>query len=83
MRYGRTYKTLLIIATTLIVWLAVFVSHGYVHVSNLTGQCCGYEGDPAFLALFFLIYPGIYYFLGLFVAIGVELLVIRSRSTAE
>lgn len=80
---SRTAKSLLIIGITFLIWLAVFIVHGYFHVSRLTGQCCGYEGDPGFLAMFFLVHPGVYYFAGLFVILGLELLVIRSLWTPE
>jgi hypothetical protein len=46
-------------------WLAVFGTHAYYHVKLLTGQCCGYEGDPGFLLLFFIIWPGLLYFIAL------------------
>lgn len=62
-----------IAAVTMVIWAVVFLMHGYYHVRNLTGQCCGYEGDPGFLALFFLIKPGLYYFLALIFILCVEI----------
>jgi hypothetical protein len=50
---------------TLLAWLTVFVAHGYLQVRALTGQCCGYEGDPGILLLFFLFWPGLLYLLAL------------------
>ncbi len=70
-------RAILVFATTVVVWLAAFSVHGYRHVSRLAGQCCGYEGDPGFLAIFFIIYPGIFYLMGLFVILGLELLIFR------
>jgi len=83
MKSGSIYKALLILAATIVVWLVIFSTHGYFHVSRLTGQCCGYEGDPGFLTIFFLIYPGIFYFIGLLVILGLELLILRSLSKPE
>ncbi len=71
-------KTLFVLATTILVWLVVVSVHGYLHVSRLSGQCCGYEGDPGFLTIFFILYPGILYLIGLFVILGLELLLLRS-----
>jgi len=72
------FKTLCILALTIAIWLVVVTVHGYLHVSRLSGQCCGYEGDPGFLTIFFIIYPGIFYALGLFVILGLELLFLKS-----
>jgi len=55
-------KRFLIWISILPLWLCVFVIHAYVHVRSLTGQCCGYEGDPGFLRFFFLLWPGLLYF---------------------
>lgn len=46
-------------------WLLVFGVNGYNHVTRLTGQCCGYEGEPGFLLLFFLFWPGSLYVVAL------------------
>ena len=82
-RRGQIYRAILVVATTVVVWVAVFSIHGYLHVSRLSGQCCGYEGDPGFLAIFFIIYPGIFYLAGLFVILGLELLILRSLWNPE
>lgn len=62
---SRSRKRTLIWIATIILWLVVFGIHGYYHVTSLTGQCCGYEGDPGILLLFFLIWPGLLYFIAL------------------
>ena len=77
--------TILVLA--ILVWLMVFFIHGYSHVKSLTGQCCGYEGDPGFLTLFFFIFPGVYYFLALLVILGIQIIVLanfgRNRSECQ
>jgi len=80
---STTAKSLLIVGITFLIWLVGFISHGYFHVSRLNGQCCGYEGHPGFLAMLFLINPGIYYFAGLTVILGLELLILRSLRKPE
>jgi hypothetical protein len=62
-RKWKRFWTWTVITTA---WLAVFGIHAYYHVRSLTGQCCGYEGDPGFLLLFFLVWPGLLYFVVLF-----------------
>lgn len=69
----------LILLLSFLVWLTVFLIHGYMQVKRLTGQCCGYEGDPGFLTLFFLIFPGVFYFIGLIMIIAFEIAVLFIR----
>lgn len=44
------------------VWALVFAVHCYLSVSSHLGQCCGYEGELGFLIVFFLMWPGLLYF---------------------
>jgi len=68
-------KKLLIWFSTILVWLAIFGAHAYYHVKSLTGQCCGYEGEPGFLLLFFLMWPGLLYFIGLVIILIAGLII--------
>jgi len=65
-----------IVLMTIVVWAIVLTVHGYFHVRSLSGQCCGYEGDPGFLTLFFVVWPGVLYLIGLAVILVIELAVL-------
>lgn len=66
-----------IILFSIAIWAVIFAVHGYVNVQTNTGQCCGYEGDPGFLSIFFLIGYGVYYFPALALVIAIEYFVFR------
>jgi hypothetical protein len=71
---SRLRKKLMVIAITIAAWASIFALHGFVHVRLLTGQGSGYEGEPGFLALFFIIWPGFVYFIVLAIILIVEVI---------
>lgn len=73
-------KKTAIVLVTVGIWAVVFTVHGFLHVKRLSGQCCGYEGDPGFIAVFFLIKVGVFYLIGLVAIILCEIVVFRRLS---
>lgn len=70
-----------ILCASILVSAVIFFLHGFFKVRSLKGQCCGYEGDPGVLALFFLMWPGPLYLLGLSVILLAKVWVLNRLST--
>jgi hypothetical protein len=77
LRHWRNRCVLLVIVVS--AWVVGSGTHAYIHVRSLEGQCCGYEGDPGFLFVFFMIWPGLVYFVALFLILIVGVLLILGR----
>jgi hypothetical protein len=82
---GRINKTsqIILVVGTILVWAAVFAGHGYLHVQELKGSCCGYEGDPDFLWFAFIIHPGFEYLIFLAVILFFELSILKLLSSTD
>ena len=70
-------KKIFILLSTIFIWFICFVLHGFIHLKSvLPDACCGYEADPGFIMMMFVIYYGTFYLIALVLILSVEMLVL-------
>ena len=70
-------KKIYILLSTILVWFICFVVHGFIHLKSVLPEaCCGYEADPGFIVMMFVIYYGFFYIIALVLILPVEMLIL-------